>query len=229
LTSLDWMSIRESVLVRGYGCTGSVLTVEECAAVVKLNDRPERFRKRIEMEGHSYGRGDYAYFARPLPRLVSSLRTGLYRHLVPLANRFAEELGWEHRYPSRLDDFVAECAAKDQLRSTPLLLHYSEGGYNRLHQDRYGDVFFPLQVVALLSAPGEDFAGGELLIAEGRPRVQPKATVISPERGELVVIPSMARPGPGKRGSIRWDVRHGVSTVTRGERFALGIIFHDAA
>jgi len=205
-----------------------LLTPTECDDLVGLYADDGRFRKRIDMEGHVYGRGDYAYFARPLPRLVEQLRASLYRHLAPIANRWAEALGRDERYPPGHRAFLARCHAAGQERPTPLLLHYQKGGYNRLHQDRYGEVFFPLQAAVLLSRRGRDFEGGELLLVEQRPRAQSRGVVVSSEQGDLVIFPSGDRPAPGKRGTLRLTTRHGVSTLHEGERYVLGIILHDA-
>ena len=207
----------------------ALLLPGECDALVGLYRDDGRFRKRIDMEAHGFGRGDYAYLARPLPRLVEQLRAALYRHLAPIANRWAEALGRDERYPPSHRAFLAQCHAAGQERPTPLLLHYQKGGYNRLHQDRYGDVFFPLQAAALLSRPERDFRGGELLLVEQRPRSQSRGEVVVSEQGDLVIFPSGDRPAPGRRGTLRLTTRHGVSTLTEGERYALGIILHDAA
>ena len=228
IAELDWDALGRDLLERGFARTPPVLMGEECDALIALYADDARFRKRVDMERHTFGRGDYAYFANPLPRLVQTLRTELYRRLAPVANTYAETLGWPGRYPPGLREFLARCHDAGQKRPTPLVLHYTEGGYNRLHQDFYGEVFFPLQATAFLSQPGRDYAGGELLLLEQRPRTQARCEVLRPERGELVLFASGERPGPGKRGPVRVTQRHGVATVTSGERWALGLIFHDA-
>ena len=228
LARLDWPGIERSLLERGFARTPQILSRNECETLAGIYGDEERFRKRIDMESHVYGRGDYSYFARPLPRIVQSLRTHLYRQLAPIANRWAEALRREVRYPPTLRAFVERCHAAGQLRPTPLILHYERDGYNRLHQDFYGEVWFPLQVTAMLSRRGAEYVGGELLLLEQRPRCQSRGEAVPADQGELVIFPSGERPAEGKRGPLRLVMRHGVSTVTSGERFALGIIFHDA-
>jgi hypothetical protein len=180
------------------------------------------------MARHRFGEGEYRYFARPLPPLVEALRRGLYARLAPLANRLVADLGRPERYPAGLRAFLARCRAAGQTRPTPLLLHYVAGGCNRLHQDLYGELAFPLQGTVLLSRPGADFTGGEFLLLESRPRQQSLGEAIALAQGELVVFPVYERPVRGTRGVLRAGVRHGVSRIHAGERFALGVIFHDA-
>ncbi len=225
---LDWARVEGDLEERGFSVPGRVLDPAECDALIALYADDRRFRKRIDMEGHTFGRGDYAYFARPLPKPVQTLRAALYRHVAPIANRWAGALGRDERYPASLRSFLAHCAEHGQTRPTPLLLHYEKGGYNRLHQDSYGDVFFPLQVAIALSRRERDYTGGELLLVEQRPRAQSRAEVVPLDQGELVIFPSGERPVPGKRGPVRLTTRHGVATVTSGRRYTLGLIFHDA-
>ena len=175
-----------------------------------------------------FGEGDYGYFAEPLPALVEALREGLYARLAPLAGRLSADLGGPREFPATLEGWRAHCARAGQPRPTPLLLRYTTGGYNRLHQDLYGDVAFPLQVAVLLSEPGADFEGGEFLLVENRPRQQSIGAAVALERGEAVVFPVADRPVRGARGTVRASVRHGTSRVLTGERYVLGIIFHDA-
>jgi uncharacterized protein len=225
---LDWTAIEESLWEHGYAHTERVLGDAECDALAALEPDDRRFRSRIDMERFGFGVGRYAYFARPLPRPVEELRRALYGHLAPIANRWRDALGDQRRFPATLDGFLAECAAVGQTKPTPLLLAYETDGYNCLHQDLYGDVAFALQVACFLSAPGADYAGGEFLLVEQRPRAQSRGQAITPGRGELVVFPNAIRPVSGRRGVYRANVRHGVSRVTRGTRLTLGIIFHDA-
>jgi hypothetical protein len=180
------------------------------------------------MARHRFGRGEYRYFADPLPPLVAALRTALYAPLQPIANRWAAALGRPADYPAALAGFRARCHAAGQLRPTPLVLRYGPGDYNCLHQDLYGAVAFPLQVVIMLSAPGRDYSGGELMLVEQRPRSQSRGTAIVAAAGEGVVFTNRDRPARGTRGVYRVQMRHGMSTLTGGERYALGIIFHDA-
>jgi hypothetical protein len=174
-------------------------------------------------------RGDYRSFAHPLPAEIQTLRSALYRGLAPIANRWQEALGLPERFPRGLPAFLRTCRDAGQTRPTPLVLHYLEGGYNCLHQDRYGAVAFPLQVAILLSTPERDFAGGEFLLTEQRPRMQSRGEAVPLARGEGIVFPNAERPVRGRRGPFRAQVRHGVSRLERGERYTLGIIFHDAA
>jgi len=180
------------------------------------------------MARHRFGVGEYKYFAAPLPKPVAELRAALYARLAPLANRWTEALGLAERYPADLDRWLARCAAHGQRRPTPLLLRYTAGGYNCLHQDLYGALAFPLQVTIVLGRPGVDWDGGEFLLVEQRPRMQSRGEAIVLARGEAIVFPNRWRPVAGTRGSYRVTVRHGVSTIRRGERLTLGVIFHDA-
>jgi hypothetical protein len=180
------------------------------------------------MARHGIGRGEYQYFDAPVPDLVARLRGSAYPHLAPVANAWAERMGQERRFPATLSELEAECRAAGQTRPTPLLLKYGEGDYNCLHQDLYGAIVFPLQVAVLLSEPGEDFTGGELVLTEQRPRMQSRAEVVPLARGDAVIFAVNHPPIDGTRGSYRVTMRHGVSRVRRGERYTMGIIFHDA-
>jgi hypothetical protein len=180
------------------------------------------------MARHRFGEGDYQYFAEPLPALVQELRTETYSRLAPIANRWNDSLGVADRYPATLDAFLAHCTSRGQSRPTPLLLHYEEGGYNCLHQDLYGEVAFPFQLLGFLSRPGEDYEGGEFLLVEQRPRAQSAAEVVPGAQGGLVFFTTRIRPVRGGRGYYRANVRHGVSRVRRGTRYTLGVIFHNA-
>jgi hypothetical protein len=228
VAALEWPPIEASLDERGYARTPRVLTDDECRALAALEGDDRRFRSRVDMERFGFGVGRYAYFSRPLPRVVEELRRNLYVHLVPIANRWMEALGEERRFPRSLEKFLAECAAAGQSKPTPLLLRYEPDGYNCLHRDLYGDVAFPLQVTAFLSAPEVDYAGGEFLLVEQRPRAQSRGEALLPGRGELMIFPNAVRPLRGRRGFYRAGVRHGVSRIRSGERLTLGIIFHDA-
>jgi hypothetical protein len=186
------------------------------------------FRRRIAMARHGYGRGEYKYFAYPLPPLVEALRSSLFPPLAAIANRFNEEMRSDVRYPTRHAEFLERCHRAGQTRSTPLLLRYEAGDYNCLHQDLYGEHVFPLQVAILLSEPGADFTGGEFVLTEQRPRMQSRAEVVPLRQGEGVVFPVRERPVRGTRGVYRVNMRHGVSRLRSGERYTLGLIFHDA-
>jgi hypothetical protein len=228
LDGLDWTSLERSLWDLGYAKTPPLLTAAECEALVGLYLDDRHFRKRIDMARHRFGDGDYKYFAPPLPPLVASLRAAVYPRLATLANAWEKTLRSRVRYPDDLDGLLALCRRHGQTRPTPLLLHYEAGGYNCLHQDLYGDVAFPLQITAFLSRRGDDYEGGDFLLVEQRPRAQSRGEAIHTEQGELVIFPTRHRPVQGARGWHRTTMRHGVSTITRGRRYTLGIIFHDA-
>lgn len=227
LAAYDWAAVERSLAERGYARLPGLLTSDECAGVAALYGEADRFRSRIDMARYRFGEGRYEYFAYPLPRLVAALRRALYRELAPIANRWMELLRIDARYPERLEDFLAHCAAHGQRRPTPLLLCYEAGGYNCLHQDLYGDVAFPLQIAIVLSRRDVDYEGGEFLLVEQRPRAQSRGEAIAADQGEGIVFTTRYRPVRGSRGVYRVNVRHGVSTIRRGVRFTLGIIFHD--
>ena len=230
VAALDWARIEAELEGHGAAATGvPLLAPRDCAALSALYAQEAGFRSRIVMARHGFGRGEYKYFAEPLPPPVAALRAALYPRLVPLANRWAAALGEARRYPPDLAAFRAECHEAGQTRPTPLLLRYGAGDYNCLHQDIYGAIAFPLQVAVLLSAPGRDFTGGEFVLTEQRPRMQSRAEVVPLAQGEGVVFATRHRPVQGTRGVYRVALRHGVSRLRGGERFTLGVIFHDAA
>lgn len=228
VSALDWAGIEAELDAYGVGLTGRMLDAEACAALRGLYGEPARFRSRIVMERHGFGRGEYQYFAHPLPGPIADLRPLIYARLAPIANRWNETLGIAQRYPTSLDAFLALCHAAGQQRPTPLLLKYEAGDYNCLHQDLYGDLFFPFQMVILLSQPGRDFTGGEFTLVEQRPRMQSRPEVVPLAQGEAAIFAVQHRPVAGTRGSYRVNLRHGVSRIRRGERFTAGLIFHDA-
>ncbi|MGQ2981727.1 MAG: 2OG-Fe(II) oxygenase [Polaromonas sp.] len=213
---------------RGHALLPQLLSPADCAAVSGLYPQAGNFRSRVVMARHGFGRGEYQYFCYPLPDIVQRLRSRLYPQLVAVANRWNEALGLAIRYPPAHADFQARCHAAGQTRPTPLLLQYGEGDYNCLHQDLYGEHVFPLQVAILLSRPGADFSGGELVLTEQRPRLQSRATVVPLAQGDAVVFAVHQRPVAGSRGFYRVTMRHGVSEIRAGQRHTLGIIFHDA-
>ena len=225
---LDWDAIERELDARGHAVTPPLLEPAECRAVARMWRDEGRFRSHIDMARHRFGVGEYRYFAEPLPPAVARLRTWAYARLAPTANRWTAALGRDERFPDTLPAFTSFCAARGQRRPTPLLLRYLPGGYNCLHQDVYGAVAFPLQITLLLSRPGIDFAGGEFLLVEQRPRSQSRGRVVPLEQGQAVIFPNRYRPEAGTRGAYRVNVRHGVSELRSGERLALGIIFHDA-
>jgi hypothetical protein len=228
VAALPWAGLEESLWERGYAWSRAFLRPEECASVAALYEEASAFRSRVEMARHRFGEGEYKYFAAPLPALVADLRRALYPPLAIVANRWAEALGSGDRFPASLADLQRRCAEAGQTRPTPLVLRYREGGYNCLHQDVYGDLTFPLQALLPLSRPGVDFTGGEFLLVEQRPRAQSAGEVLTPDRGDLVLFTTRTRPARGARGFHRVNVRHGLSRLRSGERYALGVIFHDA-
>jgi len=205
-----------------------LLTPIECRQLISLYAAEASFRSRVDMERHRYGVGEYKYFAHPLPGLVEELRGTAYPHLARLANGWAQALGAASRFPERLEDFLSRCHDAGQRRPTPLLLRYETGGYNALHQDVYGEVAFPLQLAVFLSQPERDYTGGEFLLVEQRPRAQSVGEALLLGEGEAVVFANRHRPVRSARGFYRAAVRHGVSRVRSGQRFTLGVIFHDA-
>jgi hypothetical protein len=224
----DWERVARELDTNGFAHLPGLLRSAECTALTSLFDRTDLFRTTIDMHGHAYGEGRYGYFAYPLPPAITALREALYEPLSRIANEWNERLAIDDVYPASLEAFLARCRDAGQLRPTPLLLHYEAGGYNRMHQDLYGDVAFPLQVACVLSSPDEDFEGGEFLVSESRPRMQTRTTAIRLERGDGIVFANSVRPVASARGFARAAMRHGLSTVRAGERYALGLIFHDA-
>jgi hypothetical protein len=225
---MDWERIAAELDEFGCAVVRGVLTAQECAAYAASYVSPDLFRSRVVMERHGFGRGEYRYFAYPLPAPLAQLRSELYPPLAAIANRWHETLGIDTRFPPRHEEFIARCHAAGQLRPTPLILQYREGDYNCLHQDLYGEHVFPLQVAVLLSCPGEDFDGGEFVLTEQRPRMQSRVEVVPLRQGDAVIFPVNVRPVNGTRGPYRVNMRHGVSRLRRGSRHTLGIIFHDA-
>ncbi len=226
--TLDPEHLIAAIADRGYA-TAPLLDPEACAGIAGLYGDDARFRKRIIMEQRAYGRGEYKYFAYPLPDPIAALRAALYPPLAAVANAWRRTLGEEGAFPATLDANLEQCHAAGQTRPTPLLLRYEAGGFNCLHQDLYGDLVFPLQAVVLLNRPGQDFTGGEFLLVEQRPRAQSRAEVVPLTQGEMAIFPVHHRPAMGARRPYRAAMRHGVSRVHSGVRQTLGIIFHDAA
>lgn len=228
IRALEWPALEADLNGQGYAVTPALFSADECAELAALYDCEALFRKTINMARHSFGEGEYRYFAEPVPAPVASLREGLYAPLAACANGWAERLRMEERYPETLSDYRAVCEAKGQVHPTALMLDYSAGGYNCLHQDVYGDLAFPLQAAGMLSRPGTDFEGGEFLLVEQRPRMQSRGEAIVLEQGQFIIFPNQLRPVAGTRGDYRVKVRHGVSRIRSGHRRTLGIIFHDA-
>ena len=228
IANLDWATIAADLDAHGCSTTGPVLTPAECSSLSDLYPSDDRFRSHIVMARHGFGRGEYKYFAHPLPPIVTALRTALYPPLADIANRWREATGGPAQYPRDHAAYLARCHQAGQSKPTPLLLQYAAGDYNCLHQDLYGEHIFPLQVALLLSEPGREFAGGEFVLTEQRPRMQSRVEVVPLAKGEGVIFPVYRRPVQGTRGTYQVTMRHGVSRLRSGRRHTLGIIFHDA-
>lgn len=228
VAAIDWNRVTDELTAEGSAMLEGLLSAEECRGIASLYADDARFRSRIVMARHGFGRGEYKYFAHPLPELITGLRTALYPRLVPIANHWNASMKIDARYPDEHAAFLERCHAAGQTRPTPLLLQYDAGDYNCLHQDLYGDLAFPLQVAVLLSEPGRDHTGGEFVLTEQRPRMQSRAEVVPLRRGDGVIFPVSHRPVQGTRGTYRVTMRHGVSRVRSGRRHTLGLIFHDA-
>ncbi len=229
VNDLDWERVERECNERGWSRLRDVLPASTCTELIAGYDRHDLYRATIDMERFRFGRGQYRYFSNPLPPVVAALRRAFYARLQALANDWSQRLGRSRIYPPTLEQFLARCHAAGQMRPTPLILRYGPGDYNCLHQDLYGAVGFPLQVLVMLSQRGLDYEGGEVILLEQRPRAQSKATAIALERGDGLVFTNRERPARGARGDLRVQMRHGASTLTRGRRFVLGLIFHDAA
>jgi uncharacterized protein len=228
LDALDWARIETLLDENGYATLPNLLSPTQCRMLSSLYSDDARFRTRVVMSRHGFGKGEYKYFDYPLPDIVATLRSMLYPRLVPIANRWMSTLGVDVRYPPTHAAFIRRCHAAGQVRPTPLLLQYEAGDYNCLHQDVYGEHVFPLQVAILLSQPSRDFSGGEFVLTEQRPRMQSRVEVLPLEQGDAALFAVSHRPVQGTRGAYRVNMRHGVSRLRSGERHTLGIIFHDA-
>jgi hypothetical protein len=228
LTRYGWPALSDHLDARGWAMLGQLFTPATCASIANLYSEDGHFRSHVVMARHGFGRGEYKYFAYPLPEMIARLRTELYKELAPIGNRWNDLMGVDVQYPERHADFIARCHHAGQKRPTPLLLQYGEGDFNALHQDLYGDHVFPLQVAILLAEPETDFTGGAFVLTEQRPRMQSRVEVVPLRRGDAVIFAVHHRPVHGTRGVYRTNLRHGVSTLRSGRRHTLGIIFHDA-
>jgi hypothetical protein len=229
IAGADWNRIENELDLNGWSLLERLLDTAACRTLIESYADTAAFRSRIVMARYNFGRGEYQYYRYPLPEPVATLREETYRHLVGIANSWTERLGGEHRFPSAHHEFRQQCAAAGQHRPTPLILRYGASDYNCLHQDLYGELYFPLQLAILLDEPGVDFTGGALVMTEQRPRMQSRAHVVPITQGSGVIFAVNQRPVHGKRGDYRVTMRHGVSTIGAGARHTLGIIFHDAA
>ena len=228
IPNIPWSRVRDQLYEAGFSSLGTLLDEGTCNTISGWYDNDNLFRSRIEMARYRFGRGEYKYFAYPLPGIVAKLREALYRGLAPIASEWMRDLGQPKEFPPDLQSFLELCHSSGQKRPTPILLQYRTGDFNCLHQDLYGDLFFPFQVIFALSQQGKHYDGGELVLVEQRPRAQSTPRVIVPKRGEAIVITTRHRPVKGGRGFYRANVRHGVSALHTGSRHTLGILFHDA-
>jgi uncharacterized protein len=226
--SLNWPQLTADLHESGWARTGEILTPSECLNLRGQYTNDDLFRSRVVMARHRFGLGEYKYFAYPLPGLVAGLREALYLRLAGVANDWEKKLAGKSEYPGTHGEFIQLCHAKGQERPTPLMLRYEAGGYNCLHQDLYGAIYFPLQTVFMMNQPESEFAGGEFVLVEQRPRAQSAVHVIAPRQGEGVIFTTRWRPVQGTKGHYRVNIKHGVSTITRGTRHTLGIVYHDA-
>ncbi len=228
IEQLDWDNISSRLNDNGYALVSNILTSAECDTLVRRYDQKELYRKIINMERYRFGLGEYKYFNYPLPGIIQQVRQSVYPYLAPVANNWMKILNTNKQFPGTLAELLKECHAYHQTRPTPLILRYEKGGYNTLHQDLYGEIFFPMQTVLFLDEPGEDYQGGEFVLIEQRPRAQSRAIVLKPGKGDMLIFTTNFRPVKGAKGYYRVNMKHGVSEVTAGKRHTLGVIFHDA-
>jgi uncharacterized protein len=228
IEQLDWNGITSQMNETGYALANNVLTVNECDILVQQYDTQGLYRKTIVMERYRFGLGEYKYFNYPLPDVIEQVRQHVYPKLAPIANNWMKVLNIDQHFPNNLTELLEQCHQHAQTRPTPLILSYGKGGYNTLHQDLYGEVFFPIQLVLFLDEPGKDYDGGEFVLIEQRPRAQSKAIVLKPRKGDMLLFTTNFRPVKGSKGFYRVNMKHGVSEVTTGKRHTLGVIFHDA-
>lgn len=226
--TLQWSSIAESLNEKGYAVIPQFFTPDQCDAVANLYNVPSLYRKTVVMERHRFGQGEYKYFAYPLPDIIASVRESIYPFLSSVANTWMKALKIDTVFPKELGTLHEQCRTNNQTKPTALILKYGTGGFNTLHQDIYGDIYFPMQAVVMLTQPEEDYTGGEFVLTEQIPRAQSKAIVLAPDKGDMIIFTTNFRPAKGSKGYYRANMRHGVSEVHSGKRMALGIIFHDA-
>jgi len=229
ISLLNWDKITEELNERGFGIASSILTNEECDELVLQYKNDALYRKTINMERYRFGLGEYKYYNYPLPAIIQDLRQSIYPNLSPIANSWMRALNIDKQFPENLDELLELCHAQKQTKPTPLILRYEKGGYNTLHQDLYGEVYFPMQLVLFLNEPETDYSGGDFVLIEQRPRAQSKAIVLKPAKGDMLIFTTNFRPVRGSKGYYRVNMKHGVSEILVGIRHTLGIIFHDAA
>ncbi|MFK5979631.1 MAG: 2OG-Fe(II) oxygenase [Rhizobiaceae bacterium] len=228
IEAMDWQQLAIEMHENGYVIVPEFLSPEQCQELISKYDSPDGYRKTVVMERYRFGLGEYKYFDYPLPNIIQTVRENLYPKLAPIANLWMKVLKIGKRFPDKFQDLQAECHANGQLKPTPLILKYGKGGFNTLHQDLYGDVYFPLQTVFMLNEPDADFTGGEFVLTQQVPRAQSRAIVLKPGKGDMIIFTTNFRPIKGAKGFYRANMRHGVSEVHSGERHTAGVIFHDA-
>ncbi|MEZ4971557.1 MAG: 2OG-Fe(II) oxygenase [Flavobacteriaceae bacterium] len=228
LQKINWESVANNMHEKGFAVIPNMLTDEECNELAQNYTKPNTYRKTVMMERYRFGLGEYKYFDYPLPNIIHQIRTEMYPYLAPIANLWFKALKMDTKFPLNHAEFLEKCHDNNQSKATALILKYGKGGYNTLHQDLYGDVYFPIQTVLFLSGPDKDFTGGEFVLTQQIPRAQSKVTVLKPKKGDLLVFTTNFKPEKGKKGYYRVNMKHGVSEVHSGERYTLGIIFHDA-
>ncbi|WP_294957609.1 2OG-Fe(II) oxygenase [uncultured Flavobacterium sp.] len=228
IESLNWENITELMHENGFAILDNMLSNEECESLKANYPNPDLYRKTVVMERYRFGLGEYKYFDYPLPDLIQNIRSAIYPKLAPIANSWMKALNINTVFPNQHQELLKQCHDNNQLKATVLILKYGKSGFNTLHQDLYGDVYFPLQIVLFLSEPDEDFTGGEFVLTQQTPRAQSKAIVLKPKKGDILVFTTNFRPVKGTKGYYRVNMKHGVSEVHSGERYTLGIIFHDA-
>tara|TARA_R110000822_G_scaffold46293_5_gene123328 strand:+ start:567 stop:1313 length:747 start_codon:yes stop_codon:yes gene_type:complete len=228
LATTDWQAVTESMNEKGYALIPGILTTQECETLIQEYNNQNLYRKTVVMERYRFGLGEYKYFNYPIPQIIQIIRENAYPKLAPIANLWMRVLNIEKSFPETLQELLSLCHQKNQLKPTPLILKYGKGGFNTLHQDLYGDVYFPIQMALFLNEPDKDFTGGEFVLTQQTPRAQSKAIVLKPKKGDMLVFTTNFRPVKGARGYYRVNMKHGVSEVTNGQRHTLGIIFHDA-
>lgn len=228
IETIDWQAVTKAMHQNGYAIIPDLLSDEECETLKSGYDNSILYRKTVVMAHHRFGLGEYKYFNYPLPDLIQTIRANIYPHLVPIANAWFKALNFNLEFPSDHTALLQQCSDNGQQKATPLILKYRKGGFNTLHQDIYGDIYFPIQIVLMLSEPAKDFTGGEFVLTQQIPRAQSKAIVLKPGKGDALIFTTQFKPEKRAKGYYRVNMKHGVSEVKEGNRYALGIIFHDA-
>ncbi len=228
LQAIDWRTVKEEMNENGFSMLSKILSAEQSGELIRNYQNPDFYRKTITMERYRFGLGEYKYFNYPLPDLIQTIRENVYPHLAPIANGWMKVLNIDKYFPDTLTGLQKICSINNQTKPAVLILKYGKGGHNTLHQDLYGDIFFPIQLVLFLNEPGEDYTGGEFVLTQQIPRAQSRAIVLTPRKGDMLLFTTNFRPVKGSKGYYRVNMKHGVSEIREGQRHTLGIIFHDA-